>query len=318
MLAAGPVGWHSTHVETDYERILVIRGGGIGDFILTLPAIAALRRRFPKAAIEVLGNPGVAVLAQAGGLADSVRSIEAAGLAGFFMRGGPLDPDVARRLAGFELIVSYLSDPGGDFEANVRRCSAARFVACPNRPDESAGMHASWSLLAPLASLGITAADPIPRLEIAGAPTGRRILALHPGSGSEAKNWPEAGWAALAVRILRETDFDLLLVGGEAEKGRPGRIAAGLPVGRVDVADGLPLVELAGRLRSCAAFAGHDSGISHLAGALGIPCLLLWGETNAEVWRPPQERVTLLRGKDGLRSLDPALVMERLMAVEAG
>ena len=69
-------------------RILVIRGGAIGDFILTLPAIAALRKQFPRAHLEVLGYPHIARLAVAGGLVDRVQPIEARGLAGFFARDG--------------------------------------------------------------------------------------------------------------------------------------------------------------------------------------------------------------------------------------
>jgi len=69
-------------------KILVIRGGAIGDFILTLPAIAALRQQFPLAHLEVLGYPHIVQLAQAGGLVDRVQAIEARALAGFFARNG--------------------------------------------------------------------------------------------------------------------------------------------------------------------------------------------------------------------------------------
>ena len=68
----------------------MIRGGAIGDFILTLPAIAALRRQFPEAHLEVLGYPHIIQLALAGGLVNRVQSIEARALAGFFARGGEL------------------------------------------------------------------------------------------------------------------------------------------------------------------------------------------------------------------------------------
>src|SRR5579859_7359249 len=71
-------------------KILVIRGGAIGDFILTLPAIAALRRQFPQAHLEVLGYPHIVQLARAGGLVDKISSIEARALAGFFARHGEL------------------------------------------------------------------------------------------------------------------------------------------------------------------------------------------------------------------------------------
>ena len=55
-------------------RILVIRGGAIGDFILTLPVLAALRAQFPQARLVVLGYPHIASLALAGELADEVHS----------------------------------------------------------------------------------------------------------------------------------------------------------------------------------------------------------------------------------------------------
>ena len=86
-------------------RILVIRGGAIGDFILTLPAIAALRRQFPQAHLEVLGYPHIAQLAVAGGLADRVQPIEARGLAGFFARGGTLEPDLMDYFSEFDLVI---------------------------------------------------------------------------------------------------------------------------------------------------------------------------------------------------------------------
>jgi len=62
-------------------KILVVRGGAIGDFILTLPVFAALREHFPNAHLEVLGYAHIASLAKAGGLVDAVRSIEAGPLA---------------------------------------------------------------------------------------------------------------------------------------------------------------------------------------------------------------------------------------------
>src|SRR5512145_1939540 len=92
-------------------RILVIRGGAIGDFILTLPAIAALRRQFPAVHLEVLGYPHIVQLALAGGLVDRVEPIEARGLAGFFARHGPLDESLGDYFSEFDVIVSYLFDP---------------------------------------------------------------------------------------------------------------------------------------------------------------------------------------------------------------
>src|SRR6185436_18912174 len=97
-------------------KILVIRGGAIGDFILTLPAISALRQHSPDAFLEVLGYPHIAKLALTGGLVNRVQSIEARALAGFFARNGDLDSDLVDYFSDFDLIISYLYDPDRIFE----------------------------------------------------------------------------------------------------------------------------------------------------------------------------------------------------------
>src|SRR5262245_53221759 len=92
-------------------KILVIRGGAIGDFILTLPVLTTLRRQFPEAHLAVLGYPNIAQLALAGGLADEVQSIEARALAGFFAQGRQPDEKLAEYFRSFAMIISYLYDP---------------------------------------------------------------------------------------------------------------------------------------------------------------------------------------------------------------
>src|ERR1051326_4468913 len=124
-------------------KILVIRDGAIGDFILTLPVLSALRQHFPQVELGVLGYPHIARLALAGRLCDEVRSIEAGPLAGFFAGGGKLDPALQDYFAGFAIIVSYLYDPDGIFQTNVLRSTTAQFVAGPHRPDERAAIHAT-------------------------------------------------------------------------------------------------------------------------------------------------------------------------------
>ena len=300
-------------------RILVIRGGAIGDFILTLPAIAALRRQFPQAHLEVLGYPHIAQLAMVGGLADRVRSIEAGPLAGFFARGGRLAEDLADYFSEFDLILSYLYDPDDVFRTNVALCTGAQFITGRHRPDEAAGLHATKVYLQPLERLSIFDADHVPRLALTPRPRSLNPqpstlnpLALHPGSGSDRKNWPEPKWAELLRHLTDSSDSDLLLVGGEVEGERLRRLAAPLPPARSQVAQSLPLAELAHRLAACRAFIGHDSGISHLAAAVGLPCLVLWGDTAEEIWRPPGERVLVLRHPDGLARLPVAEVAEQV------
>jgi heptosyltransferase III len=296
------------------SKILVIRGGAIGDFILTLPALAALRQQFPNAALEVLGYPHIAQLAVAGGLADAVRSIEARPLAGFFARGGILEPELQEYFASFVIIISYLYDPDGVFETNVRRSCKGQFIAGPHRPDESKDKHATSVFVEPLKRLAIFDPEVVPRLTV----SERRVpsspqsncIAIHPGSGSEKKNWALERWIELARQLLNSSAARLLIVGGEAESAKIQRFKNALPQQRVEVAFNLPLPTLAGRIASCSLFIGHDSGITHLAAAAGVPVVALWAETSPDIWRPLGDRVTVLRSSSGLQGLDVPSVLE--------
>lgn len=293
-------------------KILVIRGGAIGDFILTLPALAALRQQFPNAFLEVLGYPHIVGLAVAGGLVDRARHIEAAGLASFFARNGELSESVADYFSEFDIIISYLYDPDRIFQTNVARCSPAQFIVGPHRPDEALGVSASAAYLKPLERLAIFNADPVPRLAVKRAPAPERQLVLHPGSGSPRKNWAEESWAELLQYLVAETGLNLLLVGGEAEGERLQRLAAALPPGRTRVAQSRPLPELASLLQDSAAFVGHDSGVTHLAAALGLGGIVLWGDTVEQVWRPPSNKMVVLRSAGGLKRLQARTVFEAI------
>jgi ADP-heptose:LPS heptosyltransferase len=289
-------------------HILVIRGGAIGDFILTLPALTVLRQQFPRAHLEVLGYPHIAQLALAGGVVDAVRPIEAQALAGFFARGGTLSEDWRDYFSDFDLILSYLYDPDGIFQENVARCSPAQFIGGPHRARDADLTHATQVYLKPLERLAIFEADAAPRLALQALPSPHRPLALHPGSGSERKNWPELRWRELLARLVAETDWHLLLVGGEAEGDRLERLASGLPRERYTLARSRPLAELAGLLQGCVGFVGHDSGITHLAAAVGVPCVVLWGDTVEAVWGPRGERLVVLREPAGLPAISVARV----------
>lgn len=258
---------------------------------------------------------------------DAVRPIEARNLAAAFAPDARLTPDLALYFASFDLILSYLFDPGEIFQQNLARVSTARFLAGPHRPALESTQPAAEVFLAPLSRLGIVGADPVPRLNLrsatspaangrsaAPAAPGRAIrrLALHPGSGSERKNWPESRWSELLPRLAARGDWDLLLVGGEAEGDRLQRLAASWPPNRIEVARNLPLVQVAHRMETCQFFLGHDSGITHLAAALGLPGLVLWGESPLAVWRPRQEGMECLLAGSRLPELAVTEVWDAL------
>lgn len=303
--------------------ILVVRGGAIGDFILTLPVLQALRQHLPKAEVHVLGYPRIAELARAGGHATEVHSVESREMAMLFARGVDPSPRLATFFQRFAIIISYLYDPDGIFAANIGKCCKAQFHQGPHRPEGDGETHAVDVLLEPLQRLAIFDPDPIPSLPLLRADatrpaSGRQpdasdfCLAVHPGSGGTIKNWPVPQWGDLLGKLSRECPWRLLLIGGEAESETLKVLATRWPSDRLEVCANRPLPELARRMAGCDFFLGHDSGITHMAAAVGLPGLALWGPTNPRVWRPRSARFDLLEAGGHLESLDAAEVLDRV------
>jgi heptosyltransferase-3 len=289
-------------------RVLVIRGGAIGDFILTLPAIRLLRENIPNAYIEVLGYKPIIELAIAASVADETRSLEHASMARLFAPQAPAEGVLADYFRSFNLIISYLYDPDGHFRGNMERMGVKTFLACPHRVEVGKG-HAAEQLAKPLESLAMYLDDPAPRIAVAEpeppashAPSDCPIVALHPGSGSLKKNLPVEHWIA-AGRAL-STAFPLVrlaLITGEAEheRGITARLREGWQGLEYLHWDQCPLTTLAGHFCRTEAFLGHDSGISHLAAACGVPCLLFFGPTDPLTWAPRNAGVQVVSPPEG-------------------
>src|SRR4051794_14399421 len=130
------------------KRILIIRGGAIGDFILTLPALRALRDAFPASHIEILGYSHIAALADKRFYANAVRSIEYGALSRFFARNAELPEPLAQYFAEFDLIISYLFDPDRIFQTNLERAGADNIITGPAKI--RAGSHAAIQLGRPI------------------------------------------------------------------------------------------------------------------------------------------------------------------------
>lgn len=293
--------------EDSQPRILVIRGGAIGDFVLTLPALHLLREAFPDAVLEILAYPHIASLAENRFYANRVRSIEYGPLAGFFARNGTLDLALSEYFAGFQQIVSYLYDPDGIFETNVRKSGARNFLSAYRKPQN---LHAARVWAQPLEALALFLEDPAARLFLTsddlasgrawlGEAAGLR-LALHPGSGSGSKNWASEHWIMLGLHFWeRFPEAELVVLGGEAD-AEVLRVLNEAWLGkRVRFALNLPLPTMAALVASCGRFVGHDSGVSHIAAAAGASCVLLFGPTDPAVWAPQNAGVRVLRAPLG-------------------
>lgn len=292
-------------------QILVIRGGALGDFLVTLPTLRLLRERWPEARIELLGHPAIAEPAIGRHYLDAARSVNHGPLSAFFTPRAVLDPAWMDWFGGFDLVLSYFYDPDQLFEQNLRRCEPGRVLThhprVPEKFPAPAARHFAEILRPVNLELGADLASDLflspadldgARAFLAGLAPDARLVAIHPGSGGDSKRWPAENWAELGRRLARRfPDVTLLLVEGEAD-AEPARVVAeawqGLRVVRARL---LPLAILAAVLRQAALYLGHDSGVTHLAAAArrDLPVVALFGPTDPAVWAPPRGGVHVLR-----------------------
>jgi heptosyltransferase-3 len=298
-------------------RILVYRPGAVGDALLARPALRAVRLRYPSHCILLATHPAVLPLLAADCVVDDPISQDSTELLWLFGAGSrlPRPPDL-------DLAVLWTSAPE---QLALDSLRGARLVQAPSRPPPDSGRHVARFLLDSLAELGIEpdgllSLPPVPVPTAAHAQAGlwldrhgardEQLVALHPGSGSAAKNWPlerflELGWR-LEARGLR-----ILLVLGPADEAIASRVTREHTARHWLRAEGLDLAVLAALLLRCRAFVGNDSGISHLAGQLGIATVALFGASDPRTWAPLGPRVSVVEDP-GWRQVTPRVVLEAL------
>lgn len=301
----------SEAIRSHAPRFLILRGGAIGDFIATLPVLQALRAQWPEARIEIWGYPHIAELAVASGLAQSVVSLDRAEMARFFVPEPQFTDAQVAVLRSFDLVFNYLHDPVGQVRSNLLLAGAKQVLS--GSPIIKRGPAVPF-LLEPLQALAIYETDLVPALDFPEklrSPGRERLrsrglrgkpVVVHPGSGSPAKNWPVERYVEIARR-LGEGGREVVAILGEADAAEAAALARALP--ELPVLDRLSLVELAATLAECGAYLGNDSGITHLAAAVGLPVVALFGPSDADVWAP--------RGRGGVKVLRaPENELERL------
>jgi ADP-heptose:LPS heptosyltransferase len=138
-----------------------------------------------------------------------------------------------------------------------------------------------------------------------------RLIALHPGSGGKRKRWPLERYFALAERLTETAEAFILFLTGPAEELLVRERIIGFVrarTGMAHVADA-DLTIVAGLLTQSGLFVGNDSGISHLAAAVGAPVIALFGPTDPALWRPCGDavRVVAARTLEGI-SVEAVLV----------
>ncbi len=314
------------------QRILVIRGGAVGDTIVTLPALRALRRAFPRATIELLGNPRRASLAQHACYVDHITDLERWDLYRLFSPHATLSEPMATFLSAYELILSYLPVPDETFALNLRHYCQGEVLTW--RPHPPAGVHITEHLLQPVTRFVLQPGDACPHIYLAptaqeaaarfwhtaGLPT-QGVVAFHLGSGGAYKLWPMTGWQQVMAWAAQQ-GIPGLLISGPAEQAHHTQFQHPVDMPCWPRAHNLPLPHLAAVLARCQAVVGHDSGVTHLAAAAGTTTLALFGPTDPFVWGPRSPRACVLwpqpSGPLTLTNLAPAMVIQILESLLCG
>ncbi len=288
-----------------FKRILVIRTGGIGDLVLSLPLLMALRKFYPRAQIEVMGHRSRLELLEGRYYAQRVCSVEQPGMASFFVQNGMLPEKLAKYFASFDLLVSMVSDPDGLFSANLRRAGVEKVIPIASLPRSGSG-HYSHYLLSQLRHWGVKAGLTEPKLFLTEADREYasqfwrehgfgRVLAIHAGSGSPRKMWRPEGFAQVANWAIEKLGMQVLLVSGPADQQATHQVLQGMESRKSLMLENFPLTKLAALFQKCRAFVGNDSGITHISSAVGTPTVAVFGPSDPRIWAPQGKHTAIVK-----------------------
>jgi ADP-heptose:LPS heptosyltransferase len=282
-------------VPDDRPILFALRALGLGDLLVAVPALRALRRAHPDHRL-VLAAPGaLAPLALRTGAVDDVLDTP---VPAALRWGGPA-PDVAVNL-----------HDGGPQSHRVLDSTRPRtrigFAASgwPGPPWDSGDLHerARWCTM--LAAHGIPA-DPEDLFLDGPAPPGRGPVLVAPGAGSPVARWPAARFAEV-VETLHRAGHEVLLTGSADERPLALDVAraAGLSLVRV-LAGRTTVEELSVLVARAALVVSGDTGAAHLAYALRVPSVVLFGAVPPERSGPPPGGPHAVLTDAGARRGDP-------------
>ena len=290
------------------ERIIVRLPNWLGDVVMALPAVTAVRDAFPGAHLTV---------AAIGSIAPMFEEVTPVRPQQVLVVDKPQEAARLRAAAADTILVlpnsfrsAWVAKRSGiphrwGYAAGVRGSLLTRAVPRPRRP-----LHQSTYYAELVRGLGISVEETPPRI----APTpatrmradrlladslesGRPLVGFAPGAAyGHAKRWPPDRVAQVATRLVRDRHAVCVLVGAGADREAGRAIESSLPpdvsvlnlIGRTD------LQLLIGVLARCRAFVSNDSGAMHLAAAAGVPVTAIFGPTNERATAPLGEHDVLL------------------------
>jgi heptosyltransferase-3 len=286
------------------ERILVIKLRYVGDVLLATPVLSRLREGFPKAHLAMLVNPGTDDVVQDHPALDEVLVLERGNLARQWrfvreLRRRPFDLVIDLTDGDRSAFLSWLSRAavrlGYNSEGRWRGLLYTQVVAA-----DRFGMHAVRYHLKAVEALGLAGQPSAPILTVApearqeadrllgeaGVDGKRPFVCLHPGARWWFKAWPADRYAALADLIQTETLAQALFLGGDQERSLESRIAAGMKTPLRSLIGKTGLQALAAVLERAVLMVSNDNGPMHMAAALGVPVIGLFGPSDPAVWGP--------------------------------
>lgn len=292
-------------------RILIIHQGALGDLILSLPVLYSLRLYYDRAFWVMAGNPETGSLLHNRFYAQEVVSIHNKEWAGLFLEESTIPDSFREFLSSFQKAYVFSSHYPEILNNGLKRAGLKETHWLPSFPDLNRGIPLQVQQKAILRSANIPWLNPpitvFPSDQDRQA--GREYLdrmpskdgvqglwwAIHPGSGSPRKNWPWERFMDVAHGISAQKQAQPFFLIGPVEQEASPKMAQEIEDRGFPILRNISLPVLAGVLSHCAGYLGNDSGVSHLAAALGIPTVLLFGPTDPEIWGPKGNLVRILR-----------------------
>ncbi|HLM59085.1 MAG TPA: glycosyltransferase family 9 protein [Pyrinomonadaceae bacterium] len=290
-------------MSTEPRNILVIDFGQMGDVVLSLPALGAVRRRFQRARVTVAVGRAAAAVVELAGVADEVLPVDRVGLRDgpkvlSVVRIGKLVQEVRRRRFDFVIDLHSLSETNllGYLSGASRRLFARRprrsidYLSNfrPEPPVEDRSKHAIDRYLDVVRPLGVGEVSRTPRLPVR-EEDGRAVeemlrkmkarldgpvVGLFPGAGHPSRCWPLERFAELAWMLERNDSVRSVVFAGPEERRLVQKARGRFPEGTV-VLDRLTIPQLAAAAQRLSVFVSNDTGPMHVAAAVGTPVVIL-------------------------------------------
>lgn len=295
------------------RSILLIQLGDIGDVVLTLPCIRALRETYPQARIAVAVWDKAAELLEDCPWLDQVIAVtkrsrsfweELRFQIDFFRNLRSLHCDLAidLRTGTRGAIMVFLSGAVQriGFYADDGKLWRNRLFTSLLRRDYTPDLHVADYLLCLLEAFGVTTEQRIPELAVAvgkqeeirflfereGIPQDKKLVAVQPFSLWQYKEWGKEKYIALIQWLVTEHGAAVLVTGSVAEKDRAEEIVRSCGAGCYNFAGKTSIAMYAALLQQCRLFIGVDSAGLHIAAAVGTPTVGIFGPSSPVSWAP--------------------------------